>query len=239
MPAPAPMKRPLRPGRPAVGLLFAKEQPQKPMGIGGSVRRVFGPLEGPITDLYRAFFVSLDRETRTVRRWWPTARHILEIGCGEGAVCQRLSRLYPEAAITGIDISPRAGRLFRGDRARVTFRVEALEEFAPRHEAVFDLVLLCDVLHHVPWDRHEGILQLVRSMIQPGGGFVFKEWEQRANVAHALNYFSDRILTGDRVRYGTHAHWRQRIESVFGPSSIISESRIPPWPNNILFLVSV
>ncbi len=101
------------------------------------------------------------------------------------------------------------------------------------------MVLLCDVLHHVPWDRHEMLLRLARRTIRTGGAFVFKEWERRANVAHALNYFSDRVLTGDRVRYGTHAHWCRLIESVFGSGSIVAESRVPPWPNNILLLVKV
>jgi len=209
------------------------------MAVGERVRQAFGPLEGVVTDLYRASFVSLDREIETIQRWRPTARRILEVGCGEGAVCERLARRYPEARITGIDITPRTGRLFKGDTARVTFRTEALEEFTPRHEAAFDLVLLCDVLHHVSWDRHEGLLRLVKRTIRPGGGFAFKEWERRTNLAHALNYFSDRVLTGDRVRYGTKADWRHTIESIFGVGSITGEWHVPPWPNNILLLVDV
>jgi 2-polyprenyl-6-hydroxyphenyl methylase/3-demethylubiquinone-9 3-methyltransferase len=174
-----------------------------------------------------------------IHRWRPGARSILEVGCGEGAVCQRLARLYPEASITGIDITPAAGRQFRGDRSRVTFRVEALEEFAPRHEAVFDLVLLCDVLHHVPWDRHGTLLRLVKRVIRPGGGFVLKEWERRPNLAHALAYFSDRVLSGDRIRFGLAAEFRRALDDSFGSGAAGREQRLPPWPNNILFLVDV
>ena len=83
------------------------------MSLGSSVRRLFGPLEAPVTDLYRSFFVNLELQVRQVRDWVPGARNILEVGCGEGAVCERLATEFPTARVTGIDITPRVGRLFR------------------------------------------------------------------------------------------------------------------------------
>src|SRR4051794_20012197 len=91
------------------------------MALGASIRRLFGPWEAGVTDAYRAFFVDLGRQVGQVHRWMPTAERILEIGCGEGAICQRLAEVYPQAWVTGIDITPRAGRLFRGDCSRVRF----------------------------------------------------------------------------------------------------------------------
>ena len=41
-------------------------------------------------------------------------RRILEVGCGEGAVSERLAALYPNAEITAIDITPNVGRLYAG-----------------------------------------------------------------------------------------------------------------------------
>ena len=91
------------------------------MAIGPRFRAWLGPLEVPAANLYRACFVDLGHLARQVREWTPAAS-ILEIGCGEGALTERLSLVYPKARITGIDITPKVGRLFCGDRERVHLR---------------------------------------------------------------------------------------------------------------------
>jgi 2-polyprenyl-3-methyl-5-hydroxy-6-metoxy-1,4-benzoquinol methylase len=207
------------------------------MGIGARVRRLFGPLEGPITDLYRAFFVDVSKLGQLVRRWAPTARYVLEIGCGEGAVCERLAREYPSSSITGIDITPKVGRLFRGDTTRVQFACATAGAFADAHARSFDLVLLCDVLHHVPWEQHGELLRDAGRLLRPGGALVVKDWERRPNLAHALAAFSDRVLTGDAVRFGAADYFRRLLVEVFGSGSVCGEARIPPWRNNVAFLV--
>ena len=163
---------------------------------------MLGPLEIPATDLYRAFFVDLKSEVGQIKTWVPQASRILEIGCGEGAIIQRLAASYPGARVTGIDISDKTGRLFRGDRSCVEFVRTTAADYAVSHRGEFDLVLICDVLHHVPWDQHASILSDARSMMKPGGVFILKDWELIKNIGHRLCEFSDRVLTGDEVRFG-------------------------------------
>ncbi len=43
---------------------------------------------------------------REIRSRIPEAREIVEIGCGTGRNLERLARMFPEARITGIDLSP-------------------------------------------------------------------------------------------------------------------------------------
>jgi 2-polyprenyl-6-hydroxyphenyl methylase/3-demethylubiquinone-9 3-methyltransferase len=207
------------------------------MGVGAKVRRLFGPLEGPVTDLYRSFFVDLGRQARQVGRWVAGASDILEIGCGEGALCQRLVRVFPTARLTGIDITPRVGRLFRGNQGRVRFAQATAAEFTSRQPAGFDLILMCDVLHHVPWDQHPSLLADAGQMLRPGGTLVVKDWELIPNVGHALCEWSDRVLTGDDVRYGSADYFCRLFEGVYGLGSVQARARIPPWRNNLMFLV--
>jgi 2-polyprenyl-6-hydroxyphenyl methylase/3-demethylubiquinone-9 3-methyltransferase len=206
------------------------------MRLGPTVRRLFGPLEGPVTDLYRAFFVDLEAQVAQVRRWQPGAREILEIGCGEGAVCQRLVAAYPSARVTGIDVTPRAGRLFRGERSRVRFVCTTAAALAGERPSSFDLVLACDVLHHVPWSGHEALLRDAARLLAPGGALVVKDWELVPNLGHTLCELSDRVLTGDDVKYGTLAYFRGLVESVLGPGSVREEARVRPWRNNLMIL---
>ena len=62
--------------------------------------------------------------------WVPEPRRILEVGCGEGAMTERLTKAYPAATVTGTDITPRIGRLFRGDAAKVRFLRSRVEDVA-------------------------------------------------------------------------------------------------------------
>jgi 2-polyprenyl-6-hydroxyphenyl methylase/3-demethylubiquinone-9 3-methyltransferase len=171
-----------------------------------------------------------------VRQWAP-AEAILEVGCGEGALVGRLARTYPEARITGIDITPRVGRLFRSDRGRIEFLQQSVQAFAAARPESFDLVVICDVMHHVPWDVHAELLTHARRALRPGGRLVLKDWERRTSLIHWACYMSDRYLTGDRIRYGTSAYFRELLDQIFGPGRIEHESPVPPWRNNIAFCV--
>src|SRR5262249_23805440 len=134
-------------------------------------------------------------------------------------------------------VAPRVGRLFRGDRDRVVFQRQTIQSFAAARPASFDLVVICDVMHHVPWDVHADLLAHARRTLKPGGRFALKDWEDRNNLIHWACYLSDRYLTGDRIRYGTVSHFRALIGRVFGPNHIEQELRVPPWPNNVAFFV--
>ncbi len=206
------------------------------MAIGPRVRQWLGPLETPISDLYRGLFFNLDQFATTVHQWVP-AEKILEVGCGEGAILDRLSRVYPGARLTGIDITSRVGRQFRGDRRRVTFHQQTIEMFSSTHSGQFDLVVICDVMHHIPWDMHKNFLQHVHEVLKPGGYLVLKDWEKLGNVIHPICHLTDRCLTGDRTRYGTEQTFKHLIQQVFGPLSIKQQQRFAPWPNNLAFLI--
>jgi 2-polyprenyl-6-hydroxyphenyl methylase/3-demethylubiquinone-9 3-methyltransferase len=116
----------------------------------------------------------------------------------------------------------------------VRFVCATAAEFAASRPASFDLVLICDVLHHVPWDQHAGLLRDARALLQPSGALVVKDWELIPNVGHALCEFSDRVLTGDDVRFGSASYFRGLLESAFG--GVQAEARVRPWRNNLLLL---
>jgi 2-polyprenyl-3-methyl-5-hydroxy-6-metoxy-1,4-benzoquinol methylase len=206
------------------------------MAIGPRIRRLFGPAERPIANLYRAAFIDLGAFARLIGGWVPASR-ILEVGCGEGAMTDRLSRIYPNSVLVGIDIVPTVGRLFDGDKDRVTFHQQTVEDFAAVNGAAFDLVVICDVMHHVPWEMHAQILASAMRVLRPGGQLVLKEWERRSTFIHLLCYICDRYITGDRIQYGKSEYFRKLIRSVCGSESIERESHVPPWRNNVAFLV--
>lgn len=203
------------------------------MALGSTVRRLFGRHETRISELWRAAFVNLDALIAQVGKWSPDPTMILEIGCGEGAGTIRLARQFPDAAITAIDISDTLGRLYSGPTRRVSFERITVQQLADRMAGQFDLIVMCDVLHHIPAELRSEILAATSRLLTPGGLFVFKDWERTATPIHWASYAADRWLTGDRISYLTRGEAADLLSSNF---SVRANATIGPWPNNFVML---
>jgi SAM-dependent methyltransferase len=208
------------------------------MPLGPRIREMFGPYEHQLGEIYRSVFVDIDAFVEQILAWKPTAARILEVGCGEGAVTERLTSRYPSASVTAIDVSPRLGRLYRGSVHRLQFIRCTAQEVAAAQPGEYDLVVLADVLHHVPVESRQGLLEAIKTALVPGGTFVFKDWQRTFSPIHWLGYASDRWLTGDRISYMSRAEMRERLAHSFGAAALISEATVPPWRNNIATLVA-
>lgn len=83
--------------------------------------------------------------------WAPESpRRILEIGCSVGATSWRMARAWPDAEVTGVDISPGsiavAQQCFK--RPNLTYRAGYVTPDFLSGE--YDLVLMMDVYEHIP-----------------------------------------------------------------------------------------
>jgi SAM-dependent methyltransferase len=208
------------------------------MSIGGTIRRLFGPHERWISEGYRSIYLDVDSYVSGLRTWVPDPRRILEVGCGEGAVSERLAGVYPNAEIVAIDITPNVGRLYAGPPGRVRFAEMTIEAFATQEQGKFDLIILADVLHHVPTGHlRRSILETIKHLLAVDGHLAFKEWERTGTPIHWLGYFSDRWITGDQISYMSGEEIRIQLTDIFGPAAIRAEARVRPWRNNISLLV--
>jgi 2-polyprenyl-3-methyl-5-hydroxy-6-metoxy-1,4-benzoquinol methylase len=201
------------------------------MPVGPAVRRLLGRFEPRVARVYRDLFFDA-RAFGEALRTWTDATSILEIGCGDGLVTEEIRRAFPKAEITGIDILPRPGILFRGDRSGVKFVSGHVGSFARQNRARFDLVVVCDVLHHVAPSARPDLLRSAAISLRRGGGLAVKEWERRKNVAHLFAWISDRFITGAHVFFETAASWRALARAALD-ASVEREARFPPWPNNL------
>jgi len=208
------------------------------LALGAMVRRSFGPYERQVSELWRSIFFDLDEWVNLVAQWTPKPNRILELGCGEGYSTERLVRQFPDSEILAIDIAPNIGRLYNGDPERVTFRVAYVEDLAKAPSSKFDLIILADVLHHVPESARISMLEAARKILAPGGVLAFKDWERRLSPIHAIAYGADRWLTGDRISYLTLDEARRELGAIFGVENIGPTTHIRPWAHNFAFRVS-
>ena len=207
------------------------------MSVGARVRRSFGPYEHSVSEAWRRMFIDLDAFVAQIRRW-SDATSILEIGCGEGAVTERLVRVFPGALILAIDVAPNVGRLFSGDASRVEFRQAFAEDVVAEQPATFDLVILADVIHHVPLLHRRSLLDSARRALAPGGRMIFKDWVRHVTLAHAACFLADRYLTGDDVHYLSEDELHSLAREIFGSRAILDTAYIRPWRSNLALLLA-
>jgi 2-polyprenyl-6-hydroxyphenyl methylase/3-demethylubiquinone-9 3-methyltransferase len=205
------------------------------MSIGRAVRTRLGRFEAPVSDFYRRRFIDLDACADAIREHVAAAA-ILEVGCGDGQMASRLLARFPDSSYQGIDVAPEVGRLFEGDARRARFRSIDSGTFLRETSERFDLVVVVDVLHHVSQDERGALLADVRELTAPGGHYALKDWVSSRSPIQAAVWASDRLLTGDRVRYFRPSELEALIPSLFPADRLVSVSHVPPNDNNLLLV---
>lgn len=204
------------------------------MPIGSTVRGLLGPrLDRVVADRYRRMFVDLDALAATIVAL-DLFHSVVEVGCGDGALLSRLMAELPaDARGLGIDIAANPGRSYTGPD-RVEFRQTDVATVVAAGQR-FDLVVVSDVLHHVPVDQRSAFLVSCQQLLEPGGTLVVKEWVRRRNLAHLAAYTSDRFISGDRgVSFYNEHELRDALRGAMGDHSSVLTSYVRPHWNNVI-----
>jgi ubiquinone/menaquinone biosynthesis C-methylase UbiE len=138
-------------------------------------------LEFEIERLREQALLVWPKEVACLRRLDVTsATRVLEVGCGPGFITRELLLVFPDAAITAIELDPgllaMAATSRLGTDPRVTFIQGDVTE-APLAEESFDVVLVRMVLQHVP--DPVSFLESVRRALAPGGRLVVTDIDDR------------------------------------------------------------
>jgi len=208
---------------------------------GPLLRRLLGDRWFPILGrLYRRVFVDLRKVVEGFPEV-PEGGHILDVGAGDGELMNLLLPLNPGATATLIDVAPQVGGWLRAD---LRDRVEALPEtsvaaYAKRKRPV-DLVILSDVVHHLPLPERPGLLADLRELL--GGRaakLVVKEVEPGSWRAQ-IYYLADRFITGDRnVHFIRRDEVRQLVQSALPDAACQETDLYRRNPPNYCLIFSV
>lgn len=197
---------------------------------------MLGRFEPVAIEAYRRMFIDLDCLAATVLSVAPHAKRVLEIGCGDGAMAAALRRVRPDIELVGLDPgTAQPGRMFTGDRAGVTFRGMATTRLLAERPVPFDLVVLCDVLHHVAESERDQVLREAAQLTAAGGFIAVKEWEHRAGPGTVAAYCADRYVSGDAaVRFMARAELDGMLARALPGWQVRCEAWIPPRRANRL-----
>lgn len=120
---------------------------------------------------------------------------ILDVGCGTGALLERIISRWPGTSCTGLDLSPKmvtAAREKLGSRAQV---IQADAESLPLPDSTFDVVVCNDSFHHYP--NPETVLAEISRVMQPGGVFLLGDTTAPAGLRGITNLLLPHSRGGD------------------------------------------
>jgi ubiquinone/menaquinone biosynthesis C-methylase UbiE len=116
----------------------------------------------------------------------PTAPEtILDLGCSVGMSTFALQDTYPNAAVTGLDLSPYflAIAQYRTQQTqRAVEWVHAAAEATPFLDQSFDLVSTCLMCHELPQEATQAILKEAHRLLKPGGHFAVMDMNPQSEV---------------------------------------------------------
>jgi len=132
-----------------------------------------------------------------------SASQILEVGAGAGGTLGWLKTIYPKAETTGVELNPELQDDLKKNVDLVI--IGRVEECLPESKT-FDLILLLDVLEHLPDSTN--VLQRIGKLLKKGGRVIVSV----PNVAHLsvllplllrrrFNYQNAGILDRTHVRF--------------------------------------
>ena len=133
----------------------------------------------PAGDAGRDMILRMNREHGPLRAWGfahiPVGRSVLDVGCGAGAALHELAEQYPDANLTGCDISPLAIETAAAlneafvKAGRMRFLLCGVPDL-PFKDGAFDTVFSVESLYFWP-DQIAGLKEILR-VLAPGGHFM-------------------------------------------------------------------
>lgn len=96
--------------------------------------------------------------------------HVLEVGCGIGTLTRLLAKTVRKGSILAVDISPAAidmGRKVLSKHEQVKLQVSDMSDF--HSDRKFNMIVLPDVLEHIPEDQHDRLFRTLEAHLAPGG----------------------------------------------------------------------
>jgi cyclopropane fatty-acyl-phospholipid synthase-like methyltransferase len=171
------------------------------MSIGSAARSILGKRWFPVVGgWYRSVFVDLARVVDCLPDLPPGAR-VLDIGGGDGQMINILLAKNPSLRITMLDRSPSLGSFLEPAlKAHVRLLPStSLRDYAAMASEVPDLVIIGDVIHHVPVARRAEFFCDMKSVLRGQATTLFVKDLEPGHFRSTLSLWADRYISGDRL----------------------------------------
>jgi SAM-dependent methyltransferase len=169
----------------------------------------------------------------------PDEGRILDVGCGFGLFAAYFGQTHPRRRIVGVDPSVRRIPLARGVADSLglhehTFVVGDVRD-API-EGSFDAIYVLDVMHHLPRDDQESVLERLRSLLIPGGLLLIKDITTEPRFGLYFTEALDRLMVGwsEPLAYRHHREWAQMLTGLGFKVRMVRVPDVLPYPHVVI-----
>lgn len=147
-------------------------------------------------------------------------KRVLEIGCGFGLFGSYFALRDPEIRYHGIDVDEDRIEMARAAASRLGITNVRFETGDARGalnlDDEYDAILMMDLLHHLPAEGKENVLEAVTSRLSDDGRLVIKEITRRPRWKLFFTWFLDVLMTrGFDMWYWDPADVRNALGSGF------------------------
>lgn len=200
------------------------------MTIGQFGRKIFGKKYAPIVGrVYRSFFVDLGKVVNSILPHIPKGAMIVDVGGGDGEPLNYLLSQRHDVNVKLIDRSLCIGGSLKKEYSN---RVElypgtSMSEIAIKVKHKLDVILILDVIHHIPAETRKGFFSELRTMIGDRNNevrIIIKDLEP-GYFRSSLGRIADRYITGDKkVSFIGCAAVSNMMLEAFGNTIVIEET---------------
>lgn len=179
--------------------------PTGPAELSAIAARLYtrGPLVLRTLNRYRPYICPFEALIEQV----PPGSTVLDVGCGGGLLLSLLSTTGRLSLGVGFDVGEAAiatAQALHLPDCRF-LRLDAAAPW-PTEPALFDVVSLVDVMHHVPPAHQKSVLLTGASRVTPGGILLYKDMCRRPFWRAAANRLHDLVLARQWIHYAPVEH---------------------------------
>lgn len=135
----------------------------------------------------------VERAWKTIEQWTPkNPQRILEIGCGIGDICWRMTRKWSNSEVVGLDVSPKsiavAKTLFTFPQLYFVEGQLSKNTFSSK----FDLIILMDVYEHIALEDRAKLHAALKEVCSDCGRIILSFPTPRKQL-NLRQYYPDQI----------------------------------------------
>ncbi|MGD9690699.1 MAG: class I SAM-dependent methyltransferase [Phycisphaerales bacterium] len=174
--------------------------PHTPAELSAIAARFYtrGPLLLRLLNRYRPYICPFEALIERV----PRGSTVLDVGCGGGLFLALLSATQRVRLGVGFDSSANAiatAQAIGLPECRF-IRLDAAAPW-PEEPALFDVVSIIDVMHHVPPAHQRSVIRTAAGRLSPGGLLIYKDMCRRPRWRAAANRLHDLVLAKQWINY--------------------------------------